>query len=301
MAEDPKITSNPTGTPEPEPHNPEHEGHVAPELPRLRTFADDLSEEIKKKGVTTATIVQAERERAVREITLDQDEAPKVASWKNPLLLGAALLFVALGILGVGGAYLYSTLVTTEEHSTSESIIFPNAIIERDQPPYQELSDLLALERFEINVPLGEITRIDPTLAHASTTAREILRALNAPETLLREVRTVMLGVHSFNRNQPFIIVEITQYDRAYGAMLRWEEDLGRALGNFFKPEGGKVPPTLTFTDKVFQNIDTRVSDSSWPVLYAFPRRDVLVITTNQYTLSEILTRLSAQTTGAVR
>lgn len=283
---------------QPEVHNPAHAGHVEPELPRLRTFADDLSGEIKKKGATVSSIVQAERERAAREIALDQEEVPQVAKWKNPLLLTIALALIALGVVGVIGAYLYSTIVETVDPKITPSIIFPNKVTEELQPTYQTLSDTLALERAEVNLSLGEVERIDVTLANASTTEREILRALGAPETLIREAKSVMLGIHSFNRNQPFIIIEVAQYDRAYGAMLKWEEEMARALGNFFKPENGKVPPTLVFDDKVFQNIDTRVSQAEWPILYAFPRRDILVITTNQYTLSEILTRLNAQNTG---
>lgn len=277
------------------PHDPSHEGHVEPVLPRLRTFADDLSGEIQKKGATVSSIVQAERERAARELALDQEAAPQGSRWKNPLLFGAALLLVSLGILGLGGSYLYSTYIASVEPKIEPSIIFPNSVTDELQPDYQTLSDTLALRRAATNLSLGEIERIDVTLANASTTPREVMRALGAPEPLIREVKTVMLGVHSFNRNQPFIILEVAQYDRAYGAMLAWEVDLARNLGTFFKPEGGTVPPSLEFSDKVFQNIDTRVSQAAWPILYAFPRRDVLVITTNQYTLSEILTRLFAE------
>ncbi len=294
---DPKTASN---TPPAEPvHDPAHAGHIDPALPRLRTFADDLSEEIKKKGTTTATIVQAERERAARELALDQEpEVSRPSVRKNPLILTATLILVGAGIAALIGGYVYQSLDMSAKPTTARSIIFPNKVVVRDQQQYQTVPELLALERSEIGLSLGEVARIDLTLANASTTAREILRALGAPETLVREARTVMVGIHSFNRTQPFLIIEITQYDRAYGAMLAWEEDMARALGNFFKPEGGQTPPTLTFTDKVFQNIDTRISQNEWPVIWGFPRRDVLVITTNQFTLSETLTRLYAQSAG---
>lgn len=293
---DQKDVSNPA--PQPAPHDPTHAGHIDPTLPRLRTFADDLSEEIKKKGATTASIVQAERERAARELALDQEEAPRPKTWKGPLMLTSALVFIGLGALVLVGAYVFSLRDTTTGGDAVQSIIFPNKVIAREQPPYQTLPALLALERTAADLSLGEIARIDTTLANASTTPQEVLRALGAPETLVREARSVMLGIHSFNRTQPFIVIEITQYDRAYGAMLSWEEEMGRSLNDFFKPENGTVPPTLTFTDRVFQNVDTRVSGGEWPILWAFPRRDVLVVTTNQYTLSEIATRLFAQRTG---
>lgn len=298
IASNPLDPQKPPTEPVAPPHNPEHEGHIDPALPRLRTFADDLSEEIKKKGTTTASIVQAERERAAREIALQDDTVAKPPAWRNPVLLGTALVLIVAGVVGVTGAYIYSSIVETVSPTITPSIIFPNKIVTVVQPGYQALPDTLALRRIESNLSLGEIERMDVVLAEASSTPREILRALNVPEALVREAMSVMLGVHSFDRNQPFIIVEVTQYDRAYGALLKWEEDMGRALGNFYKPLEGKVPPTTVFTDKVFQNIDTRVSQPEWPIVYAFPRRDVLVITTNQYTLSEILTRLTAQNTG---
>lgn len=285
-----------TPTPAPESaHSPDHAGHVDPALPRLRTFADDLSEEIKRKGTTTASIVQAERERAAREISLDQEPETKASAYKNPLLLIGTTVLVGVGAVALIGAYFFASLTLTSEVARERSIIFPNKIVDLTVPEHQELRDTLALERFAVNLPLGEVERIDLTLESGTSTPRGLLTELEAPSALLREARSVMIGVHSFERNQPFIIIGVTQFDRSFGAMLEWEEELGRALGNFFKPVNGAVPPTLAFTDKVIQNIDVRVSQKEWPILYAFPRRDVLVITTNQYTLQEILTRLNAQ------
>lgn len=306
VAADPTVPPAPspvTQTPQPTetPHDPAHAGHIESSLPRLRTFADDLSGEMKKRGTTLTSIVQAERERAARELSLvDEDSAPRANRWKNPVLLVGALALVVVGAGAVVGAYVYTQIAASEERVLEPSIIFPNKIVTFDVPEYLTLADALAGEREQVSLSLGEIERVEVTLAGATTTPRELLAEFGAPPVLLREAKSVMFGVHSFDRNQPFVIIEVTQYDRSYGGMLEWEEDLGRALGNFFKPRGGTVPPTTLFTDKVIQNIDTRVSQDEWPILYAFPRRDVLVITTNQYTLSEILTRLNAQKTGAV-
>jgi len=274
--------------------------NTEPDLPRLRTFADDLSEEIKRKGVTSASIVQAERERAAREVALGDTPVSTISRYKNPALLVGALVLVVAGSVGLVGAYFYSTLVPPAVAETP-SIIFPNKITALTVPSYQTLPDTLALERFAVSLPLGEIARIDVTQDGVGTTTVEtLLSALSVPPALLREARSVMFGVHSFERNQPFIIIEVTQYDRAFGAMLEWEEEMGRSLGNYFKPVGGLVPPTTLFTDKVVQNIDIRVSQKEWPIMYAFPERDIVVITTNQYTLQEILTRLSAQNNATV-
>ncbi len=278
------------------PHQP-HEGHIDADLPRIRTYAEDLSEEIKKKGSTLATIVGAERERAARELSLQTDEEPPKNKYRNPLLLVGAGALVVLGV-GVIATALY--LASTGASSTpppTPSIIFPNKIVPLTVPEGRSIAETLGHERMSADLSLGEIERIDLTLTGATTSAQSILAGLNAPPALLREAKGVMVGVHSFDHTQPFIIITVTQYDRAFGAMLNWEEDIGRSMGGFFKPLNGTTPPTTLFSDMVFQNIDARVSQAGWPILYAFPRKDVLVITTNQYTLQEVLTRLNAQTT----
>lgn len=282
------------------PHNPEHKGHTDSTLPRLRTFSDDLSEEIKKKGTTSASIVQAERERAARELQLSDEDIQRPSALKNPLLLGGTLALIAVGVVLVGGAYLYSILSVTNEPEPIESIIFPNRVTTIDVPEFRSLPDVLYAERSAADLSLGEILRVDTTILNATTSHTALLQKFDPPAGLLREARSVMLGVHSFNRNQPFIIIEVTQYDRAYGAMLQWEADMGRGLGAFFKPQNGTAPPTTTFTDRVYQNIDIRISQDEWPIVYAFPQRDVLVITTSQYTLQEVITRLNAQKSGTM-
>ena len=291
-------TAVPPVPPEPV-HDPTHKGHVESDLPHLRTYADDLSEEMKRKGSTLTSIVSAERERAARELALDQvDQSDEtvVSKWKNPVLLvGTAVL--SLAALVAIGVTIYVTQFTGEAVvPQTPSIIFPNKVVADVVPSHLTLSDALASERLNSSLSLGEIERIDITLEVGTTSTQDLLAKFNPPPEILREAKSVMFGIHSFDRNQPFIIIEVGQYDRAYGAMLKWEEDMGRSLGNFYKPLDGKVPPTTIFTDKVIQNIDVRVSQPEWPILYAFPRKDVLVITTNQYTLQEILTRLTAQT-----
>lgn len=299
---DQDIPSTPGGAPQgqpvpPPPHDPSHEGHIESDLPHLRTYADDLSDEMKRKGSTLASIVGAERERAARELALDQvDESEEtVSKWKNPVLLVSTIVLSLAAVVAIGVTIYFTQFANTSEPTDTPSIIFPNKIVKYTVPSYLSVSDALAGERISQPLSLGEIERVDLTLEVGTTSARDLLAKFNPPPELLREAESVMFGVHSFDHNQPFIIIEVTQYDRAYGAMLKWEEDMGRNLGNFYKPEGGKVPPTTLFTDKVIQNIDVRISQPEWPILYAFPRRDVLVITTNQYTLQEILTRLNAQ------
>lgn len=293
----------PAPAPEPIPQ-PEREEEEKPEpgkafqsdLPRIRTYADDLSEEIRKKGATLSSIVGAERERSARELALGDDGPPTIKKGeqrKGLLLFSGMVLFVVLGIGIVGAAFFFSSQQSTDTQKVS--IIFANKSIAA--PTYSERSftDALAGIRNNAKLSLGEIAELDITVDSATTTVQQVLQKLNAPSSLIREARSGMIGIHSFNYYQPFIIVEITQYDRAFGAMLDWEEEMGRSFGAFFRPLNGGVAPTTLFKDAVYKNIDLRKSQESWPILYAFPRRDILVITTNESTLQEIVTRLNAQ------
>lgn len=276
-------------------HDPHHEGHLEPDLPHIRTYSYDLNEEIKKKGSTLTSIVGAERERTARELASNKFPEPQTPKrTTRVILLITAIVLIGVSISALAGTFYYLSIDSALVPQTPQ-LIFPNKVTALIVPQKRGLTDLLATMRTQTTLSLGEIQRIDITLENATTSAQHILSRLGVPSGLVREANALITGTHAFNYNQPFIIVQVMQYDRAYGAMLGWEEDMGRALGAWYRPLNGTVPPTLLFTDKVIQNIDTRVSQSAWPILYAFPRRDILVITTNQHTLQEILTRLNAQ------
>lgn len=294
------IVQSETATSAPEPEKkPAAEAAQKPfqsDLPRIRTYADDLSEEIRKKGATLSSIVGAERERSARELAIGDDGPPTIAKneqRKSFLLLGGMILFVLLGIGIVGAAFFFSSQEPTQTQKAS--IIFANKSITAPTNSERSFTDSLAGVRNNAKLSLGEVAELDITIDEATTTAQQVLQKLNAPSALIREARSIMVGIHSFNYYQPFIIIEVTQYDRAFGAMLDWEEEMGRSFGAFFRPLNGGVAPTTLFKDAVYKNIDLRKSQESWPILYAFPRRDVLVITTNESTLQEIITRLNAQ------
>ena len=268
------------------------------QLPRIRTYAADLSEEIRKKGATLSTIVGAERERSARELSIDQgvDEEREGKKKRAPWLVVSALALVGLGVVAVIVAYIF--IPRTETIITDSSIIFANKRLEVQPDERTPFAEVLGRERFASNLSLGEIQH----LTVGTTSAQEILALLQAPESLQREARAIMIGLHAFDRNQPLIIIEVAQFDRAYGAMLTWEPNMARSLGSFFRPlNGDKAGTTTIFNDVVVKNIDVRRSQAAWPIMYAFPRRDLLIITTNESTIAEVLSRLIARPLPAAK
>lgn len=154
----------------------------------------------------------------------------------------------------------------------------------------------------------GSITRLVPTVTPDSSlggsgetrlaTMQELFDALDIapPEGFLRSVgNESFLGIHATDGNHVLFIIPVTSYERAFSSMLAWEETMSEALAPFF-PRGLDSSPS-SFTDIVIKNYDVRMqSDASGTprLMYMFPNRNFLIITSSPYTLIEALARLQA-------
>jgi hypothetical protein len=141
------------------------------------------------------------------------------------------------------------------------------------------------------------------------------------PQTLLRTMTgPYLFGVHSFDENQPFFIIETDSYETAYRGMLDWERTMQGDLGALFarnpSPKTPVVPidtpvasttasstPSVSdfiqtgFVDRVVENQDARVvlnEQGDLVLLWTFLGRNRIVITTNEYTLREVISRMSS-------
>lgn len=257
-------------------------------LPRIRTYAADMSKAIRTRGETLASIVASEKKRPAK--ILSEEEI--LQKRKNIFIVSGAFLFFVLGIGAVAGVSYF----IRDQHTTpsiTENIIFANRTI-LVEVSATNVREKLALARANTDMSLGEVARLVPTENGMALSPQETAIRIGLPGTLAREVTDVMVGIHSFDRNQPFILMEIAAYDRSFNALLGAEAELGRNLQAFFAPHNATgESPRLLFHDAVIRNIDVRQSDSVWPILYSYPQRTLVVITTNEFTLREIMSRLS--------
>ncbi|HVV38805.1 MAG TPA: hypothetical protein VHD31_00570 [Candidatus Paceibacterota bacterium] len=159
--------------------------------------------------------------------------------------------------------------------------------------------------------------------------AQEVLQFLspNVPDTLTRTIdpSEFVLGIHVYEENQPFLILKADSYEQAYAAILNWEPYMQKDLAPLFartprlqimatQPNATTTqstatstatttttPPvpnytaSTTFIDRIVENHDARViQDSAGNILllWSFLDRKTLVITTNEVTLREIISRL---------
>jgi hypothetical protein len=260
-------------------------------VPRIRTYAEDMGTEIEKRGATISSIVSAEKARAPVSSTA---EAPKKR--RGLLFAAGALLLIALGGGALAAALLLAPKAPVEV--ATQSIIPVNSRTTLAVDDLSTLSDALGARRAGDALALGDVEEIDVTRDGAPVSAYDILTALGAPNELARNATGIWIGVHAFNHTQPFMLISVSAYDRAFAAMLSWESTMADSLGAFFAPPWAPTgvtahAPTLSFSDTVTANLDVRESGTEWPIVYAFPRRDLILITTNENTLREIVTRLS--------
>lgn len=264
----------------------------APRIAPIRTYAADISEVIRKRGETLSTIVRAEQEKGG---PLNKEKETEYrAGMQRALLIAGAAGLVLLGIAIIGLVLIFSG--NEEPAPEYAPLISANTAVSIPIQAEANLLELLAAERVASDINLGEVAEVVISEGGARLSPSQILTLLNAPPTIARNATDIMVGIHAFNRNQPFLLIEVEAYDRAFEAMLAWEPSMAENLGAFFAPNRAIMTPppaTLSFADYVYQNVDVRASDSSWQIVYAFPERNLLLITTNDSTLREVMTRLS--------
>lgn len=269
-------------------------------LPRIRTYAADISAEIEKRGATLASIAGAEREREIEKVQKEKIEETKRARTRALMFGVGALTLLVTGIVIVFLTFYLSR--APEPQAERVSIIPVNKRIVLELPENASLTKLLASERTNSTLALGEIQEIIVMRDGRELTGEEVLDILGAPDVLTRNVSQVFIGLHAFDRNQPLIIATVSTYDLAFDAMLVWEDRMAETLQDFFAPLTKQTGfPPLKFTDRVFRNLDLRESQAEWLVIYTFPDRETLLMTTNESTLKEALTRLSISKTRPIQ
>ncbi|MDE2071525.1 MAG: hypothetical protein KGI70_02205 [Patescibacteria group bacterium] len=312
---------------------------AAPEAPTppqstlrsLETFGQDIEKLVVDKKISTVQVAAAEAQRRAHS-----QEPQAAAAAAEPWWHSKVVLFVAGGIL-VAGALLIAaaallcpaptTQVTTLQASAQAPFIAVDHVTQIDagaEPNHASLMDALDTTRRAEQLSLGLLDEILVTQPATSTggapTVMDAQTLLNllAPSIPQELVRTIdphyyLLGVHSFDQNQAFLIVRTDNYETAYAAMLAWEHTIQVDLSPLFtrtpSPHLGSTASTTQaatssaqilptgFSDRVVENHDARVIQNSSGdilLLWTFLDRNTLTITTNEYTLREIIARAQA-------
>jgi len=286
----------------------------------IRTYEADVERVLKSKNESVSSMVLAEQKRREEESKKIQNlEKKKTSSnlrfW--PILLASIL------VIGGIGAITYSFLLKPGaspevREPLPEPIIFSNQelILETDTLKKREIIISLGEIRREYKGSLGSILNVFVTLGQQENrkvlSSTEFLNRIdaNAPSSLIRNLSPLMMyGVHSFSGNPGFFIFKVKSFEPVFAKMLDWERDMFSDLGEILYENPNEtlfgvststersVGNIVPFTDLVIKNKDARVlknNEGNIVLLYAFPDRETLIITTNPSTFNEILNRLTA-------
>jgi len=280
---------------------------VPPKISSIRTYQTDAARSVQENKTSLVRMVIAEQGK--RDVQL-RELSPR--SSKNIVLLSLSVILLIAGVL-LATFFFVKTLSTTNEDPNNIPRIKTFILTEQDvgvditsdnrEAVWKKTSSVIKnlTPRLDtlVNIYFAETKDYlsQPTII--DTERFFTLLESKIPSTLLRSLdNSFLFGVHSFNGNQPFLILKTNFYENAVAGMYSWENDMaGEILPLFGIAVNGKS--TLyekDFTDAVVKNKDVRMlaDNVNQPLLlYYFKDKKTIIITTNEATLSELITRLS--------
>jgi|TARA_Y100000310_G_scaffold344730_1_gene459111 hypothetical protein len=271
----------------------------------LRTYKSDVARAVKKGQESFVSIAAAESKRKERKPHKGHvPEKPRTRLF----LYALAVLLVVLGVVSVLFVYFTKEDKTPQGIGTVPSLIFADLQTGIDVTDIsgRALTENLEREVKNSALPLGNVEHLYLTKKHEAgielVQTQELFNLLNTniPSPLLRSLEPeFMIGTHVFDGNQPFVILKTRFYENAFAGMLAWEdilqEDLEPLFGNASRFTISTATRSFGFVDRVVRNNDVRtLSNEAGEVvlLYAFPDQKTIIITTNENTFAEILTRM---------
>lgn len=266
----------------------------------LRTFQGDVQEAISKNNYSTTTILVKEQARKL-ENPVETAEVIGKSNARNKTFIIFGVFFIVIGIVSVAALYYIKANEEIIVEKQTKAII---AFTEESQVPMTSLNRKEIFEKINENKSKNELVvnsviYINPLLNDNQVPTENLLSVI-APSMLPSLNRSFdkeyMLGVYSYDTNEPFIILTVKDYSLSYPGMLKWEESMALDLGEIFNysPNQSSSTPRV-FVDEVIKNRDIRAlkdSSGNYILLYSFVDRKTLVITKNENMLSAIVGKL---------
>lgn len=267
------------------------------QIKNLRTYQGDVEEAIAKNHFTTSTILIAEQKRKAQNEASNPEQARNSGA-RNKFFIITGAIFLILGMAAVGTVfYLKSRNAAVVVQNTKALIGFSEEKMVSISGLNREkfINDLIS-EKQSANLQVNSvlyINTVDTTEEPESLENVLSILAPNMPPSLSRSFdKEYMLGIYSFNTNEPFIILTTSDFANSYSGMLKWEESMVLDLGAIFSIPQNTGSSSPQFKDEAMKNKDLRVlknSDKKTVLLYSFIDKNTLVITTNGDILNAII------------
>ena len=312
-----------------EPPTPKEE---RPVVSPLQTYRGDVEQAVGEgKGVSVISIAAAEAERRSKKPLLQQTKDVIHDYYRSSAMLAGGAVLVLLAVGALAFVFLRPTTVSVPGAPNAPFIFVDDTVLV--PVPAQSTRDTLmkslqdANKSVTLSIGLIEWLYVAEPAGQDGGAPRQLtasaLLQMFSPQIPLELLRTLsttyLIGVHSFEENQPFLLLQVDSYETAYRAMLDWEHTLradllplfGRNPSPRIKADAPVGSPTSTsvgaepaptqltntgFVDKVVENRDTRayLNDAGdILLLWTFLGRNIILITTNEFTMREVLSRLN--------
>ncbi len=289
----------------------------------LETYQSDVERYVREQNVSTVTVAAAEekRQQKAKRVMEAPPAEPKKGSGISQLasvIGGIALIFIAAG--GIGFAYIRSRPYTQPATPVAPFIAI-DSVTDISIVPGETRNDImnsLQTAKGKVHLSVGLMMQLRPWLTATTSTTllptQTLLSMLtpNIPPALLRSIQPQsLLGIHSLDVNQPFLMFSVDSYQSGYAGMLDWEDAMQRDLSPFFTytppqhtvaPQSSTTPTTnqpqviaSPFVDTIVENHDARAiknANGDIVFLWTFLDNSTVLITTNADTVGEIITRL---------
>ncbi len=299
----PKVKAPPLPPPPPKSPN---------QVDSIETYQDTVEKYVKKENISEVTVAAAEAQR--RALQPQAAEPGESHLTRNLVAVVAGLVL----IVGASGAFAYAYIHSQPLPAVSNPSA-PYIAIDSTKELTLDSGDTRALALSKIvaakdqtRLSLGLIGLIKLTVASTSgiqpLSAQRFLGVIapNLPSEFLRTIKPeFMLGVHSFDVNQPLLIFGVESYQGAFAGMLAWEKKMQSDLSPLFRytpvTSASDVATSSTpqvvaspFVDMIIENHDARVlkdAAGSVVLLWTFLDRSTILVTTNPNTVHEVISR----------
>lgn len=287
----------------------------------VRTFKSDAENAIKTERMSSLSVAVAEEKKKQKyQPIILSDGAPKS---KKAILFIMSLIFALAGIGAFNFSYIKEKIKVapiSENAFQAENLITTDLSVEFDfdKVDRKDFGNSLYefMKTFDIKPnSIQNIHLIKKIIENKKETKKiadikEFLQLISPeiPDILLRSLsRGYMLGSHSWNGNQPFIILKTDSYESAFAGMLSWEKNIAGDLSLFFPRNipREKNEETITteqvlsykknFEDILVKNKDARaLRDETGEIflIYSLPDKETVIITSNIDTLAELFNRI---------
>jgi len=283
-------------------------------LKQIRTFQGDVASAIEEQNETLISIQRAQEQKNAEDVVSGKAISPEEKAEKESrkkaiwLLVGIIVLF-GLGTTGVWFTYNAYKIKT----SLPALQIIPNKFLiteEFEKINVLKLNKDSFIQKINSQWLLKSGSGIKQIqLEKGSGTTTEILKTIDflnlikshAPGSLIRAFDPLfMFGLVGADPKHTFILIKLDSFDLAFAGMLNWEKDMSDDILPLFASFDivQNTPSQNDFSDLTIRNKDVRILkdySNKTVLLYTFYDNNMLIITDNEESLRNILTRLDSE------